>query len=58
MQYVGLFHESVGEHAEAQQALLEAVQTPYAQQSGDYMAGLAAVHCLRRGYKAAPNLMS
>ena len=49
--YVGLFHESVGELVEAERALLEAVGTPYAQQSGDYMAGLAAVHCLRRRYK-------
>jgi len=30
----------------------QAVRTAYGQQSGDYMASLAAVHCLRRGWQA------
>lgn len=51
VQYVGLFHESLGDASKAEEALLAAVGTPYAQQSGDYMAALAAVHCLTRGFK-------
>ena len=31
---------------------LQACRTQYAQQSGDYMAALARVHCLRRGWQA------
>ena len=33
-------------------ALLQAVRTAYAKQSGDYMAALAGVHCQRRGWQA------
>lgn len=33
-------------------ALPQACRTQYAQQSGDYMAALARVHCLRRGWQA------
>ena len=40
LQYVGLFHESMGEEAEAERAILTAVQTPYAQQSGNVSAKL------------------
>ncbi|BDA43529.1 hypothetical protein COCOBI_04-5410 [Coccomyxa sp. Obi] len=49
--YTGLFYESSGDASKAEEAMLAAVQTPYAQQSGDYMAGVAAVHCLTRGFK-------
>lgn len=31
--------------------LLQACRTQYAQQSGDYMAALARVHCQRRGWQ-------
>ncbi|KAG2500873.1 hypothetical protein HYH03_001634 [Edaphochlamys debaryana] len=48
--YVGLWHESHGQPAEAQAAITKAVRTPYARLSGDYMASLARVHCLRRGW--------
>lgn len=51
VQYTGLYHESFGDASRAEKAMLEAVQTPYAQQSGDYMAAVAAVHCLTRGFK-------
>jgi hypothetical protein len=34
----------------ARQAMTAAAKTPYAQQSGDYMAALAGVHCLQRGW--------
>lgn len=49
VQYTGLFHESLGDSAQAEECLRAAVTTPYAQQSGDYMAAVAAVHCMRRG---------
>ncbi|EIE22507.1 hypothetical protein COCSUDRAFT_16560 [Coccomyxa subellipsoidea C-169] len=49
--YVGLYHESMGNASKAEEAILAAVGTPYAQQSGDYMAGVAAVHCITRGIK-------
>lgn len=48
--YVGLWHEAHGNAAEAQAAITKSVQTQYAQQSGDYMASLAKVHCQRRGW--------
>ncbi|GFR46958.1 hypothetical protein Agub_g8608 [Astrephomene gubernaculifera] len=50
--YVGLWHESHGNAEEAKRAITAAVQTPYARLSGDYMAGLARVHCGRRGWAA------
>ncbi len=49
-QYVGLYHEAEGSPAEAEAAIVEAVATPYALQSGDYMASVASVHCLQRGW--------
>ncbi|KAF6254568.1 hypothetical protein COO60DRAFT_1273046 [Scenedesmus sp. NREL 46B-D3] len=50
--YVGLWHEAHGNAAEAEAAMVKSVQTRYAQLSGDYMAGLAKVHCQRRGWAA------
>lgn len=50
--YVGLWHEAQGDAAEAEKAITASVRTPYARQSGDYMAALANVHCQRRGWKA------
>lgn len=50
--YVGLWHEAQGDAAAAQAAITQAVRTAYAQQSGDYMCALAAVHCQRRGWVA------
>ncbi|EFN56395.1 hypothetical protein CHLNCDRAFT_22249 [Chlorella variabilis] len=50
--YVGLWHEAHGDAAAAQQAITQAAQTAYAKGSGDYMAALARVHCLRRGWQA------
>ncbi|KAG2445915.1 hypothetical protein HXX76_000518 [Chlamydomonas incerta] len=51
--YVGLWHEAEGDKAEAEKAITAAVATPYARLSGDYMASLARVHCLRRGWAVA-----
>lgn len=48
--YVGLWHEAHGDGAQAQAAITKAVGTQYAQNSGDYMAALARVHCQRRGW--------
>lgn len=48
--YVGLWHEAHGNAEEAQAAVTKAVATQYAKLSGDYMASLAQVHCLRRGW--------
>lgn len=48
--YVGLWQEAEGDAESARQAITRAVATPYAQMSGDYMASLARVHCLRRGW--------
>ena len=50
-QYVGLYQEAEGLPAEAEAAITAAVATPYALQSGDYMASVASVHCLRRGWE-------
>jgi hypothetical protein len=50
--YVGLWHEAHGDAAAARDAVLQAVATPYARGSGDYMAALARVHCLQRGWQA------
>ena len=49
-QYIGLFHEAHGSPSEAEAAMKAAVATPYALQSGDYMASVASVHCLQRGW--------
>ncbi len=52
-QYVGLWHEAHGNPKEAQEAIVGAARTAYARTSGDYMAALANVHCLRRGWPTA-----
>lgn len=49
--YTGLWHEAHGNQNEASAALIKSVRTPYAQLSGDYMAALARVHCLQRGWR-------
>jgi hypothetical protein len=46
--YQALYFEAEGEGAASKDAMLQAVGTPYAQKSGDYMAAVAAVHCQRR----------
>lgn len=51
--YVGLWQEAHGDAEAARAAMVRAVQTPYARQSGDYMAALAGVHCARRGWEVA-----
>lgn len=51
--YVGLWHEAHGNPQEAQEAIVGAARTAYARTSGDYMAALANVHCLRRGWPVA-----
>lgn len=48
--YVGLWHEAHGDAAAAKEAVSKAVLTDYAKVSGDYMADLARVHRLRRGW--------
>jgi len=48
MQYTGLYQESIGDKESARESFLTAVATPYAQQSGDYMAAVAAVHSVTR----------
>lgn len=52
--YVGLWHEAAGDAERARTAVEAAAGTAYAQQSGDYMAALARVHCARRGWAAPP----
>lgn len=42
-----------GEAEAAREAMVVAVKSVYGQRSGDYMAGLAAVHCKRRGWEVA-----
>jgi len=51
--YVSLWHESVGNADLAKKFMLEAVDTRYALQSGDYMCGLANVHLQQRGWSTA-----
>ena len=48
--YVALWHESRGDEATAREHVVRAARTQYAQQSGDYMAALARVHCRLRGW--------
>jgi hypothetical protein len=48
--YQGLFLEAEGQAEKSKHALLQSAQTPYARDSGDYMAIVAKVHCLRRGW--------
>lgn len=52
--YQGLFHEAQGEEQEARGAVLAATQSLYGVQSEDYMAALAKVHALRRGWAEKP----
>lgn len=42
-----------GEAEAAREAMVAAVGSVYGQRSGDYMAGLAAVHCKQRGWEVA-----
>lgn len=51
--YAGLWHEAEGEEGKAQEFLVQAIATEYGARSGDFMAKLAKVHCLRRGWSAA-----
>jgi len=53
MLYVGLWHEAFGNETEAEAAMTKAIQTRYARQAGDYMASLAKVHALRRGWSVS-----
>ncbi|CAG9463347.1 unnamed protein product [Pedinophyceae sp. YPF-701] len=48
--YHGLYHEAEGDDLSAQRSILAAAMTPYARHSGDYMAALSRVHCVRRGW--------
>ncbi len=50
--YLGLLAEAQGDAARARDWLTRAAAGPYAA-SGDYMAALARVHCLRRGWPIA-----
>ncbi len=51
--YQGLYHEARADDAAARAAVLAATQSSYGAGSGDYMAALARVHALRRGWLAA-----
>jgi len=48
--YVALWNEAHGMADDAKSAMLDSLQTRYAQSSGDYMASLANVHARRRGW--------
>lgn len=48
--YVALYEESIGNEAKAKEAMLRAAATEYAKTSGDYMAGVARVHCTVRNW--------
>ena len=48
--YVALWYESVGKESMAKEFMLAAVDTVYALKSGDYMCGLAEVHCKVRNW--------
>jgi len=48
--YVALYEESVGNEAKAKEAMLKAIATEYAKSGGDYMAGVARVHCIVRNW--------
>ena len=47
--YDGLYAEARGDAGRARAAITAAALTPYGRRSGDYMAGVAEVHCRRRG---------
>ena len=51
--YQGLYYEATGDEAKARERVLAATRCEYGAGSGDYMAALAKVHALRRGWLAA-----
>ncbi|CAJ1361058.1 unnamed protein product [Effrenium voratum] len=50
--YLGLFYEAKADSAKAKEWLLKAVDSSYGRSSNDYMADLARVHALRRGWRS------
>jgi len=48
--YSSLWYESVGDMTRAKKFMQDAVGTAYADRSGDYMCGLAKVHCNLRNW--------
>lgn len=46
--YQALYLEAEGDGEASRRAMLQAKRTPYAQNSGDYMAAVASIHCQRR----------
>ena len=48
--YQGLYLEAEGDAAGSKAAMLQSLDTPYVQSSGDYMCAVARVHCLRRDW--------
>jgi len=48
--YLGLWFEANGDAVKAKREILRANSTVYAKLSGDYMADVARVHALRRGW--------
>ncbi|GAB2218687.1 hypothetical protein Droror1_Dr00001914 [Drosera rotundifolia] len=55
--YAGLYYESQKNPDAARHHLVAACQSPYAQRSDDYMASLAKVHCLCRGWSVGQNTL-
>ncbi|KAL5853926.1 hypothetical protein ACOSQ3_009044 [Xanthoceras sorbifolium] len=51
--YAGLYYESQKKAEGAKLHILAACQSPYGQRSDDYMASLAKVHCLCRGWNSS-----
>ncbi|KAI9181532.1 hypothetical protein LWI28_015895 [Acer negundo] len=51
--YAGLYYESQKKAEEAKLHILAASKSPYGQGSDDYMASLANVHCLCRGWNSS-----
>lgn len=52
--YLGLFAEAKGQADKARVWIERAASNPYARNSGDYMADLARVHLLVRGWATSP----
>ena len=50
--YAGLYEEASGRTDASRDRILEAIASPYAQASGDYMAAVARMHASVRGWKA------
>ena len=48
--YQGLYLEAEGDADGSKAAMMQALNTPYAQSSGDYMCAVAKAHCLRRSW--------